>query len=544
VTVTASASAHLAILAPVPDPTMGREHWGGQFVTLAFFEALLRYAPLGRVTFFAADPAVSARRLQAWQGRWQGLERVRIAAFEDLAAILSSDPPLALHMPGNYLHEVAHARSLVPGARFPVTCSAFGSPSFHTALPHHGQDLVCGLRPGDTMVCISDAASTFYGHLFNHQRETAWSHWQGPLREPERVVIPHGIDLAAYRPGRDRRWRSRLRIPDESFVALSLCRLSPSDKMDLLPVLHGFRRWLDRRSADQPVPYLVIAGSDYAGYGAFLQQSAAKLGLLPWVRLVPDPPEAEKRALLQMADAFVALPDNPQEAFGYSVLEAMACGLPIVGADWNGLKETITPDVGVRVPTVWGPALAGVDRLSPLYRSEDFGLMHMLAAQTVAVDVDAAWDALGQWAHAPSEARRIGQAARLRAESVYDWRLIISQYLVVWHASAAVAALQPEAPQGQQWHTAFAQAFAHYPTHWLNGESLVRRRAVAPGGPPRPVYAGVQERVAPALLEGILAVTGEAVTVAALAHQLPGHGPEAVMAHVLWLLKYGWLELG
>jgi glycosyltransferase involved in cell wall biosynthesis len=536
-------SAHLAIVAPVPDPTMGREHWGGQFVTLAWFEALLRYAPFQRLTFFAADPAVSARRLQAWQGRWTGTERIRVAAFEALATILNEDPPLALHVPGNFLHEAAHARSLVPGARFPVTCSAFGSPSFHTALPHHGQDLVCGLRPGDTMVCISEAASTFYGHLFAHQRETAWSHWQGPLREPERAVIPHGIDLAAYRPGSDPRWRSRLQIPDGAFVALSLCRLSPSDKLDLLPVLLGFRRWLDRRQANQPVPYLVIAGSDYAGYGTFLQQSAAQLGLQAWVRLVPDPPEAEKQALLQMADAFVALPDNPQEAFGYSVLEAMACGLPIVGADWNGLKETITPDVGIRVPTVWGPALAGVDQLSPLYRSEDFGLMHILAAQTVAVDVDAAWDVLGRWAGTPAEARRFGQAARLRAETVYDWRRVIGRYMTVWAAAAAVAALQPEAPPGQQWSTAFAQAFDHYPTHWLNGESLVRRRPVAPGGPPRPVYAGVQERLDPALLDAILAMTAQVVAVAALERRLANQAG-GVMAHVLWLLKYGWLELG
>jgi glycosyltransferase involved in cell wall biosynthesis len=521
---------------------MSREHWGGQFVTLAFFEALLRHAPLERVTFFTADPATSRQRLSRWQGRWQGLDRIRVAPYEHLATILREDPPLALHAPGNYLHEAAYARSLVAGARFPVTCSAFGSPSFHTALPHHGQDLVCGLRPGDTMVCISDTAQQVYTKLFTHLRETAWSHWQGPIREPDLTVIPHGIDLQTYRPGRDMRWRQRLQLPPDAFVALSLCRLSPADKMDLLPVLMGFRRWLDHREGNQPIPYLVLAGSDYAGYGRFIEQSANRLGLQPWIRLVPDPAESEKVPLLQSADCFLALPDNPQEAFGYSILEAMACGLPIVGSDWDGLKETITPDVGIRVPTVWGPAMSAIDRLSPLYGAGEYAVMHLLAAQGVAVDVDAAWEVLGRWAAAPDTVKPLSLAARHRAESVYDWRRIIEQYMAMWAQAHATATTQQTAPIGQQWFTAFELAFDHYPTHWLTADSRIRRRAKAPVGPDRPVYADQQDRVDAGLLQAILTMTESDTRLADVLARCSDHTPADVTAHTLWLLKYGWLE--
>jgi glycosyltransferase involved in cell wall biosynthesis len=535
-------TSHLAVLAPVPEPTLSRENWGGQVVTLAFLEALLRHAPLDRITFFTAEPAVSQQRLERWRGRWVGIERVRVASYEALETILRDDPPVALHALGNYLHEAAYARSLLADARFPVTGSAFGSPSFHTALPHHGQDLVCGLRPGDTMVCISDAARQFYAQLFDHLRETAWSSWQGPLRGPELTVIPHGIDLEAFRPGRHPLWRQRLQIPADGFAALSLCRLSPADKMDLVPVLLGFRRWLDRQEPQAPVPYLVLAGSDYAGYGSFLQQTVGQLGLQPWVRLVADPPEAEKLPLLQAADCFIALPDNPQEAFGYSVLEAMACGLPVIGADWDGLKETIAPEVGVRVPTVWGPALAGLDRLSPLYRSGEFTAMHLVAAQSVAVDVDAAFDALGRWAAEPDGARRMGLAARQRAEAVYDWRTIVGHYVRMWAAAHAVAETQPAPTAGQQWATAFDRAFRHYPTHWLADEACVRRRATAKVGPDKPVYAGLADRFDTALLGGILAASTAATPIADLRLRFPDEAPTRLTSHVLWLLKYGWLE--
>jgi hypothetical protein len=245
--------------------------------------------------------------------------------------------------------------------------------------------------------------------------------------------------------------------------------------------------------------------------------------------------------LLQAADCFISLPDNPQEAFGYSVLEAMACGLPIIGADWDGLKETISPDVGIRVPTVWGPAMAGIDLLSPLYRAGEFTAMHLLVAQTVAVDMDAAFQALGHWAAHPGEARRLGMAARQRAERVYDWRTIIAQYVATWAAAGQVAAGAGPAPAGLQWFTAFERAFGHYPTHWLKTDSRVRRRLSVPLGPDRPVY-GLQDRADGDLLGGILAATAESTCLADLTGRFTGHTAETVVAHVLWLLKYGWLE--
>ncbi|MDB3913060.1 glycosyltransferase [Paracoccaceae bacterium] len=43
--------------------------------------------------------------------------------------------------------------------------------------------------------------------------------------------------------------------------------------------------------------------------------------------------------------------DNTQESFGLSPVEAMAAGLPVIASDWDGLRDTVSPDVGIRVPT-------------------------------------------------------------------------------------------------------------------------------------------------------------------------------------------------
>jgi glycosyltransferase involved in cell wall biosynthesis len=57
--------------------------------------------------------------------------------------------------------------------------------------------------------------------------------------------------------------------------------------------------------------------------------------------------------MLAAADVAVNLTLNGDENFGYSAVEAMAAGLPVIGADWGGLKDTIEHQVtGFRVPTV------------------------------------------------------------------------------------------------------------------------------------------------------------------------------------------------
>jgi glycosyltransferase involved in cell wall biosynthesis len=43
--------------------------------------------------------------------------------------------------------------------------------------------------------------------------------------------------------------------------------------------------------------------------------------------------------------------DNVQETFGLAPVEAMAAGLPLIVSDWDGMKDTVTPDVGFRIPT-------------------------------------------------------------------------------------------------------------------------------------------------------------------------------------------------
>ncbi|MCA6096051.1 glycosyltransferase [Streptomyces sp. SCA3-4] len=60
---------------------------------------------------------------------------------------------------------------------------------------------------------------------------------------------------------------------------------------------------------------------------------------------------ADRRTVAAMtAAADVALAPCPVEAFGLSVLEALACGTPVVTADRGAAPELLAPGAGLAVP--------------------------------------------------------------------------------------------------------------------------------------------------------------------------------------------------
>lgn len=535
----------LALLTPLPSLDMGSgPHWGSKFVAIAYFQALFRYGPFDRYLFFAAARGSTRPRLDAMHQRWPGADRAEVFPLVALPAVLAETPIAALHTIENHLHAAIYARSLVPGARFPVTASAFTSPSYHAKMPEYGQDLTGGARPGDTVICMSDCQQTVLHSYYDHLAETSLAGWPQPLVRPQTRTVWLGIDVEQYRPVSGAAWRQRLSLPAEAFVVLSLGRLSPTDKMDWEPVLREFAETLAGETPDQRPLYLVLAGNDQ-GYRRSLEHWIQGYGLQERVRLVPDPPESEKIALLGAADCFLALPDNPQEAFGYSVLEAMACGLPIVAADWNGLKETVTPDVGIRIPTYWGPAVDRFDRLSPLYRATEMPLLHLAVAQSVAVDVAAAWEAVDVLRREPARCLAMGRAARTRAVTVFAWPLIIAAYAQIWAESAAQAATAvPSAEAGLHWQSAYGRAFRHYPSHWLAPETVVvnRQRRLHPSLPLQSSYPNVADLLDSELLTRLMIASSTPVSVAELLETEPVDA-DVLHYHLLWLIKQGLVKV-
>jgi glycosyltransferase involved in cell wall biosynthesis len=166
-------------------------------------------------------------------------------------------------------------------------------------------------RLGDTTVAVSD---TVAGRL------VAWGVPRRRIR-----VIPNGIDTAevAFDAALRRAARERLGIPAGTKVVGAIGRLEPTKRFDQLI--------LAVRDLPEVALLLVGDGSARASLEA-LARDAGIAGRVVFAGSTPYP-----RDVLCAMDVFASPSDR--ETFGLAVLEALACGLPVVYAACPPLEE-------------------------------------------------------------------------------------------------------------------------------------------------------------------------------------------------------------
>ena len=163
----------------------------------------------------------------------------------------------------------------------------------------------------------------------------------GEKNLPPVKVVRNGTDVETLRAkvsGTDREAaRKGYGYENKHLVVLALSRLIPVKGTHIL--IEAFA------IAYKQIPEmrLLIAGSGDEAYIKTLKEQVTKLGLQEVVRFLGNVTETEKS--FRAADIFAA-PYLWPEAFGLSILEAMAAGLPVIGSDSGGISELL--DYGKR----------------------------------------------------------------------------------------------------------------------------------------------------------------------------------------------------
>jgi glycosyltransferase involved in cell wall biosynthesis len=88
--------------------------------------------------------------------------------------------------------------------------------------------------------------------------------------------------------------------------------------------------------------------------GSTLPKIVAKLGIeKDNIRLIGKMDRADLSNLYNIAEVLVNMTLHHDENFGLAQVEAMACGTPVIGSNWGGLKDTIVDgETGYKVGTV------------------------------------------------------------------------------------------------------------------------------------------------------------------------------------------------
>lgn len=151
------------------------------------------------------------------------------------------------------------------------------------------------------------------------------------------VVVPLGVDATIYeRVPHERLLSGRFPEIVGKKVVLFLGRLNFKKGLDILAAAFDLVR------KDRPDVHLVIAGPDNEGYAWRVEKwvsAAATAGAVTFTGMLEGD---EKLAAFREAAVFV-LPSY-SENFGISVVEAMACGVPVIISDkvniWREVRQS------------------------------------------------------------------------------------------------------------------------------------------------------------------------------------------------------------
>jgi alpha-1,6-mannosyltransferase len=207
---------------------------------------------------------------------------------------------------------------------------------------------------------------------------------------------PLGVDTAIFTPARrDPALRAELGVPPETRLLVFAGRYSP--EKNLWVVEQALRR------LGAKYRLVTIGSGSHPARGD---------------HVIHLPYQADAAALARMlasCDALVHPGD--QETFGLVALEAMACGLPVIGTESGGVSELIDQHVGLKVPPLRPDLLAAaVRRLFELDRAA------------------------------------LSCNARQRAVKQHDWNAVMPGLVAHYHAArrARAGSTSRPAPVGQQ----------------------------------------------------------------------------------------------
>jgi len=190
------------------------------------------------------------------------------------------------------------------------------------------------------------------------------------------VHQPLGIDSRIFHPGRgDATLREHLGLDPDTRLLVYAGRFTAEKKLHVL--VEAVRKLGERY-------HLILVGG--GGPGAELARPAN-------VTVVPF--ERDQRQLARLlASCDVLVHPGDCETFGLIVLEAMACGLPIVGTNSGGVAELVDRETGILAEPNNVDSLAGA--IEAIYYRD---------------------------------MARMGEAARRKAAERYDWNEILPQVL-------------------------------------------------------------------------------------------------------------------
>lgn len=347
--------------------------------------------------------------------------------------------------------------------------------------------LTAPVQSWDAQICPSQSVHQMVKRLLDEQADFLREHLGAQtITYPQLPIIPLGVDNDKYTPNAAHRksWQEKLHIKKNDVVFLYMGRLDLFTKTNLFPMFEALERASKKTSKNIVI---VLSGWFINDFNEkTVKEWAPKICPSVRIEYVDGRPLENRHSIWHVADVFTSLVDNVQETFGITPIEAMSAGLPCVVSDYDGYRESVRHDVdGYRIPSCQPPAGSCYD-LTCRHADSIDGYNYFVGRNSwfIAIDVEAAANAYAALADNPEKRKAMGLAARERAQTVYDWKVIIPQYQALFQEltdrrNHHKAQLQIQLPkEGFRSHPSQGDmmwAFEHYPTFTLTENSFIKK---------------------------------------------------------------------
>ena len=157
--------------------------------------------------------------------------------------------------------------------------------------------------------------------------------WHPGFSRPVRM-ISGGVDLERFSPPAERHaLRTRWGLASNEKLLLSVRRLDP--RMGLAMLVRAFRSVPDHADARL---WIAGMGSQKEALAALIRETRQEHR----IKLLGFVPEEDLAGLYGAADCTIA-PSLALEGFGLVLVESLACGTPVLGADSGAISEILKP---------------------------------------------------------------------------------------------------------------------------------------------------------------------------------------------------------
>ncbi len=224
-------------------------------------------------------------------------------------------------------HDVTNAR--LPGAITPKTRAAFEAATRLAFLS------------SKRLIAASQAAASDIERLYG-------------VKPAKIQVIPHGVskNFKPLNPSEQAEGRARLELPERYLLYVGINK----PHKNLARLLQAFT--LYREQSGDAIK-LVLAGKEDPRYSAELREKARQLGIIGEIEFRGEIAEANLPAIYACAELFIF--PSLYEGFGLPILEAMACGAPVICANNSSLPE-VAGDAALLFPARDVPAISAAIR--------------------------------------------------------------------------------------------------------------------------------------------------------------------------------------